>query len=61
MFTNERYMALNLSSAVAIIEIIRQELYPNQVSIVSFAHKTSNPFLPKLVFSIRRVWIAEND
>lgn len=52
MFTYERYMTFNLSSAIAVIDIIRQEIYSNQVSIASFAHKISNAFLPKLVFQL---------
>lgn len=52
IFTFERYISFNLSSIIAVINIIRQELYPNSANIANFAYKASNAFLPKIVFQL---------
>lgn len=52
IFTFERYVSFNLSSIIAVINIIRQELYPNSSNIANFVYKASNAFLPKIVFQL---------
>lgn len=53
IFTFERYVSFNLSSIIAVINIIRQELYPNSSNIANFVYKASNAFYLKLYFNLK--------
>ena len=52
IFTFERYVSFNLSSIIAVINIIRQELYPNSSNIANFVYKSIKCLLPKIVFQL---------
>ena len=53
IFTFERYVSFNLSSIIAVINIIRQELYPNSSNIANFVYKHQMPFYLKLYFNLK--------
>jgi len=52
MFAFERAISFNLSSLLAVINIIKQEFYPDAPDISSFVHRTRCAFLPKLVYQL---------
>ena len=52
MFTFERNISFNLSSTLALINHIKQVVYPDTPDISEFIHRASNAFLPKLVFQL---------
>ena len=53
IFTFERYVSFNLSSIIAVINIIRQELYPNSSNIANLYIKHQMPFYLKLYFNLK--------
>lgn len=52
MFAFERAISFNLSSTLALVNYIKQIVYPDTPDISKFIHKASNAFLPKLVFQL---------
>ena len=52
MFAFERAISFNLSSLLAVINIIKMDLYPDAPDISSFVHRTRCAFLPKLVYQL---------
>lgn len=52
MFAFERAISFNLSSTLALVNYIKQIVYPDTPDISNFIHKASNAFLPKLVFQL---------
>ena len=58
IFTFERYVSFNLSSIIAVINIIRQELYPNSSNIANFVYKASNAFLHKIEDDSKEITIV---
>ena len=52
MFAFERAISFNLSSLLAVINIIKMDVYPDAPDISSFVHRTRDAFLPKLVYQL---------
>ena len=52
MFAFERAISFNLSSLLAVINIIKMDVYPDAPDISSFVHRTRCAFLPKLVYQL---------
>lgn len=52
MFAFERAISFNLSSLLAVINIIKMDVYPDVPDISSFVHRTRCAFLPKLVYQL---------
>lgn len=52
MFAFERTISFNISSTLALVNYIKQVVYPGTPDISEFIHKASNAFLPKLVFQL---------
>lgn len=52
MFAFERAISFNLSSLLAVINIIKMDAYPDAPDISSFVHRTRCAFLPKLVYQL---------
>ena len=52
MFAYERTISFNISSTLALVNYIKQVVYPGTPDISEFIHRASNAFLPKLVFQL---------
>lgn len=52
MFAFERAITFNVSSTLALVNIIKLAVYHDTPDISEFIHRASNAFLPKLVFQL---------
>ena len=52
MFAYERTISFNISSTLALVNYIKQVVYPSTPDLSEFIHRASNAFLPKLVFQL---------